>query len=88
MKGLKRKNRLVTTGTSGIGQAIAIQLATERVNVALNYRNNPEKLKDTEELIPRMWECFRGCDGKELPVEVNIFQEKDIIRMCQEVIKY
>ena len=37
MKGLKGKTALVTGGSSGIGQAIAIRLGEEGVDVAINY---------------------------------------------------
>lgn len=86
MKGLKGKNVLVTGATSGIGQAIAAYFATEGANVALNYRNDPEKLDDTKQLIDQMCDGIRGCGGKELPVEGDVSEEADIIRMCNEVI--
>ena len=87
MKGLKGKNVLVTGATSGIGQAIAAHFAMEGANVALNYRNDPDKLDDTEELIDKMCSQVRGCGGKELPVEGDVSEEVDIIRMCNEVIE-
>ena len=87
MKGIKGKNVLVTGATSGIGQAIAAYLATEGANVALNYRNDPDKLDDTEELIEKMCTQVRDCGGKELPVEGDVSEEADIIRMCNEVIE-
>ena len=87
MKGIKGKNVLVTGATSGIGQAIAAYFATEGANVALNYRNDPEKLEGTEELIDRMCSQVRGCGGKELPVEGDVSQEADIVRMCDEVVE-
>ncbi len=37
MKGLQGKKALVTGGGSGIGQAIAIRLGEEGVDVAINY---------------------------------------------------
>lgn len=86
MKGLKGKNVLVTGATSGIGQAIAAHFATEGANLALNYRNDPDKLDDTKELIEQMCDQVRGCGGKEVPVEGDVSEEADIIRMCNEAI--
>jgi NAD(P)-dependent dehydrogenase (short-subunit alcohol dehydrogenase family) len=37
MPGLKGKNVLVTGGSSGIGQAIAVRFAQSGANVAINY---------------------------------------------------
>lgn len=87
MKGIKGKNILVTGATSGIGQAIAAYMATEGANVALNYRNDPQKLDDTKELIDRMCSQVKGCGGRELPVEGDVSEESDIVRMCNEVIE-
>lgn len=86
MKGIKGKNVLVTGATSGIGQAIAAHFAIEGANVALNYRNDPDKLDETKELIDKMCSQVRGCGGKELPVEGDVSEEADIIRMCNEVV--
>jgi glucose 1-dehydrogenase len=86
MKGLKGKNVLVTGATSGIGQAIAVYLAKEGANVALNYRNDPEKLEETEQLITQICSQVQGCGGRELPVEGDLSEEADIVRMCDETI--
>jgi glucose 1-dehydrogenase len=85
VEGIKGKNVLVTGATSGIGQAIAARFAVEGANVAINYRNDPDKVKDTQELIDQMCSQVRGCGGKELLVEGDVSEEKDIIRMCEEV---
>ena len=51
MPGLKGKNVLVTGGSSGIGQAIAVRFAQYGANVAINYLRQPEEAYDTEEQI-------------------------------------
>ena len=88
MKGIKGKNVLVTGATSGIGQAIAAYFATQGANVALNYRNDIEKLESTEQLIEQMCSQVRGCGGTELPIEGDVSEEADIIRMCHEVVSH
>jgi glucose 1-dehydrogenase len=42
VKGLHGKVALVTGGSSGIGQAIAIRLGQESAGVATNYVGRPE----------------------------------------------
>jgi glucose 1-dehydrogenase len=49
MKGLKGKVAVVTGGSSGIGQAIAIRLGEEGVDVAINYVGRPEGAEETRE---------------------------------------
>ncbi len=85
MKGIQGKNVLVTGATSGIGQAIAAYFAAAGANVALNYRQDLQKLDSTKKLIKKMC-ADEGCSGKQLPVEADISEETDIIRMCNEVV--
>ena len=86
MKGLKGKNILVTGATSGIGQSIAAYFVTEGANVALNYRNDIKKLDQTKDLISNKCSQSEKCSGKVIPVEADVSQEEDIVRMCKEVI--
>ena len=51
MNGLQGKKALVTGGSSGIGQAIAIRLGEEGVDVAINYVGAPEGAEETREAI-------------------------------------
>ncbi len=51
LKGLAGKTAIVTGGSSGIGQAIAIRLGHEGVNVAINYRAQIAGARATEEAI-------------------------------------
>ncbi|MGH3766665.1 MAG: SDR family NAD(P)-dependent oxidoreductase, partial [Pseudonocardiaceae bacterium] len=51
MKGLVGKRTIVTGGSSGIGQAIAIRLGEEGVDVAINYVGRPEGAEATKDQI-------------------------------------
>jgi glucose 1-dehydrogenase len=51
MKGLVGKRALVTGGSSGIGQAIAVRLGEEGVDVAINYVGRPEGAEATKDQI-------------------------------------
>lgn len=51
MKGLQGKVAVVTGGSSGIGQGIAIRLGEEGVDVAINYVGRPEGAEETKDAI-------------------------------------
>ncbi len=88
MKGLKGKNALVTGATSGIGQAIAIRLAQEGCNIAINYRKSPEGAEDTEEMaMKKACGDIDNCGVKSLLVQGDVSQEDDIVNMVNTVIE-
>lgn len=80
MKGLTGKTALITGASSGIGQAIAIRLAEEGCNIAINYRSKPEEAKHTEEL------ALQKAKVKTLLVQGDVSKEEDILRSMQETI--
>lgn len=87
MKGLKGKTALVTGASSGIGQAIAIRLAQEGVNVAINYRKSAEEAENTQEMIDRACEEIRGCGVQDLLVQADVSDEEDVVRMVDTVVQ-
>ncbi len=80
MKGLRGKNALVTGGSSGIGQAIAIRLAQEGANVAIHYNRNDEGARVTQSRIDA---C---ADVKTLTVQADLAAGSDIDRMFGTVL--
>ncbi|MBD0387455.1 MAG: SDR family oxidoreductase [Nostoc sp. C3-bin3] len=87
MIGLKGKNALITGATSGIGQAIAIRLAQEGCNIAINYRKDPEGAAETEEMaLQKACGNIENCGVKSLPVQGDVSQESDIVEMVNTVV--
>ncbi|MEH1951501.1 MAG: glucose 1-dehydrogenase [Nostoc sp.] len=88
MIGLKGKNALITGATSGIGQAIAIRLAQEGCNIAINYRKDPDAAADTEEMaLQKSCGNIENCGVKSLLLQGDVSQESDIIEMVNTVVK-
>jgi len=88
MKGLKGKNALITGATSGIGQAIAIRLAQEGCNIAINYRKSIEDVEDTEEMaMQKACGDIDNCGVKSLPVQADVSKEEDIVTMVNTVVE-
>ncbi len=87
MKGLKGKNALITGAGSGIGQAIAIRLAQEGCNIAINYRRNLEEAEDTEEMaMQKACSDIDNCGVKSLLVQGDVSKEEDILEMVNTVV--
>jgi glucose 1-dehydrogenase len=87
MQGLSGKNVLITGGTSGIGQAIAVRFAGEGANVAVNYRKTPEDAQDTEDKVQ---ECIAQVDQhgvKHVLVQGDVSREDQVKEMFRETIR-
>jgi glucose 1-dehydrogenase len=88
MKGLSGKTALITGASSGIGQAIAIRLAQEGCNVAINYRKGLEEAQDTEEMAMQQ-ACGQAeeCGVRSLLIQGDVSQEEDILKMMSTVVE-
>ncbi len=91
MKGLEGKTAIVTGGSSGIGQAIAIRLGHEGVNVAVNYVGPMEGAQATKDTIDAgVRACIdevNACSApsKAILVDADVSDEAAVERMFKEV---
>jgi glucose 1-dehydrogenase len=90
MKGLQDKVALVTGGSSGIGQAIAIRLGEEGASVAINYVGRPEGAISTKEAIQHGVEvCMKKLSeagGRPILVGADVSDEQAVDQMFERVL--
>ncbi len=89
MKGLRGKVALVTGGSSGIGQAIAIRLGEEGVNVAINYVGRTAGAEETAEAIDqsvhRSMDELAAAHTHPILVEADVSDEAQVTAMVKRV---
>ena len=78
--GLKGKSAIVTGGSMGIGTAVALTLAKEGCNVAINYRRHDAEAKEVVRQVEEM-----GRKG--LAVQADVSSHEDAQNMVQTVIE-
>jgi glucose 1-dehydrogenase len=86
LPGLQGKNVLVTGGSSGIGQAIAVRFAQYGANVAINYLRAPDEAHGTEEQVHACIHKVRQEGVQDVLVGGDVSREDDVIRMVGEAI--
>jgi glucose 1-dehydrogenase len=86
MRGLRGKNVLVTGGTSGIGQAIAVRFAGYGANVAINYVHAPEEATETEERVHACLARIRQTGVRDVLVRGDVSEEEDVVAMLEHAV--
>jgi glucose 1-dehydrogenase len=86
MRGLKGKNVLVTGGTSGIGQAIAVRFAEYGANVAINYLRQPEEAAETEEQVHTCVRKVKETGVRDVLVQGDVSREDEVVAMVDETV--
>ena len=84
LRGLKGKHVLVTGGSSGIGQAIAVRFAEYGANVAINYLTTPDEAQDTEDQVQACAHRVRQEGVRDVLVQGDVSNEEDVVRMVGE----
>ena len=87
MRGLKGKNVLVTGGSSGIGQAIAVRFAEYGANVAINYLREREEADSTEQQVEACVRRVRQEGGRHVLVRGDVSKEDEAIDMVAQAVE-
>lgn len=76
---LKGKNALVTGASRGIGRAIALELASNGANIAVNYAGSEDRAQAVVNEITQM-------GVRAIKVQANVTNDSDVKAMMKEVI--
>ncbi|MDA0831724.1 MAG: SDR family NAD(P)-dependent oxidoreductase [Planctomycetota bacterium] len=77
---LAGKNALVTGASRGIGRGIAVALAREGANVAINYRTHPDEAKEVAKEV-------EGFGRQALLIKADVSEQADVDNMVAETAK-
>src|SRR5205085_873413 len=87
MPGLKDKNVLITGGSSGIGQAIAVRFAQYGANVAINYLREAHEGTETAERVHACVSQVQQEGVRDVLVGGDVSKEEDVVRLVAEAIE-
>ena len=87
---LDGKVALITGSSQGIGQAIAIRLASEGAQVVIHYRSHPEGAEDTLEKVKATGgSChMSGCPDSGFSVQADLGVMDDIRHLIEDGISH
>jgi glucose 1-dehydrogenase len=86
MRGLKGKNVLVTGGTSGIGQAIAVRFAEYGANVAINYLRRSREAAETEKQVHACIQRVHQEGVHDVLVQGDVSKEHEVNHMVEDAV--
>src|SRR3954453_21502172 len=90
MNGMQGKVAIVTGGSSGTGQAIAIRLGHEGVNVAINYVGRPQGAEETKAEIEHGIDiCMKEMSEagtRPILVDADVSNEEHVATMFRRVL--
>jgi len=87
MRGIKGKNVLITGGTSGIGQAMAVRFAEHGANVAINYLRVPGEAEETHEQVDACVRKVRQEGVRDVLVGADVSNEAEVAAMAAETVE-
>jgi glucose 1-dehydrogenase len=87
LRGLEGKNVLVTGGSSGIGQAIAVRFAEYGANVAINYLRRPDEAQDTEDQVHACVARVQREGVRDVLVGGDVSKEDDVVAMVSDAVE-
>jgi glucose 1-dehydrogenase len=91
MQGIRSKNVLVTGGSSGIGQAIAVRFGREGASVAINYRKGKAEAEATHAQIHAAIEAcgqqIAAAGARHILVEADVAREDEVRAMVETTVR-
>jgi glucose 1-dehydrogenase len=87
MKGIQGKKTLVTGGSSGIGQQIAIKFAEYGSDIAINYYRDRSEAETTQEAIQWCRNRVKQYGVNDILIQADVSKKEDVDRMFDTVLE-